>query len=153
MRKMRIWGTEGYASIDFAGRQATLVQPSDEFLSGQLSLDGIDLGQPSSVKDHLFGKVLRVDKVETPGREPLALELEDFVQAVRGHSQPRVGGDDALRAMRLADQVLKSLNAHRWEGEALAPAATQHADARPALQGPHAWRIKSLRQRAQHSGH
>ena len=34
------------------------------------------------------------------GREPLALELEDFVQALRGGARPRVSGDDALRAMR-----------------------------------------------------
>src|SRR5262249_38904551 len=54
VRKMRIWGTEGYVSLDFAARQATLVQPSEEFLGGQLGLDGVDLGQPSSVKEHLF---------------------------------------------------------------------------------------------------
>ena len=117
VRKMRIWGTEGYASLDFAARQATLVQPSEEFLSGQLGLEGVDLSQPSAVKEHLFGKVLRVDQVQTAGREPLALELEDFVQALRGGARPRVSGDDALRAMRVADQVLKSLNAHRWDGE------------------------------------
>ena len=29
VRKMRIWGAEGYASLDFAARQATLVRPSD----------------------------------------------------------------------------------------------------------------------------
>ena len=78
-----------------------------EFLRGELDLEGVDLGQPSAVKEHLFGKVLRVDQVQTAGREPLALELEDFVQAVRGESRPRVSGDDALRAMRLADQVLQ----------------------------------------------
>ena len=117
VRKMRIWGTEGYVSLDFAARQATLVEPSEEFLRGQLGLEGVDLGQPSAVKEHLFGKVLRVDQVQTAGREPLALELEDFVQALRGGSRPRVSGDDALRAMRVADQVLKSLNAHRWDGE------------------------------------
>ena len=32
VRKMRIWGTEGYASLDFAAQQATLIQPSEEFL-------------------------------------------------------------------------------------------------------------------------
>ena len=118
LRKMRIWGSEGYASLDFAAKQATLVQPSDEFLRGQVDMEGVDIGQPTAVKEHLFGKVLRVDKVQTAGSEPLALELEEFVQSVRGISRPRVGGDDALRAMRVADQVIRSLNAHRWEGDA-----------------------------------
>ena len=96
LRKMRIWSTEGYASLDFAAKSATLVQPSDEFLSGRLDLDGVDLSQPMAVKEHLFGKVLRVDQVQTAGREPLALEIEDFVHALRGGTRPRVGGDDAL---------------------------------------------------------
>ena len=36
LRKMRIWGSEGYASLDFAAKSATLVHPSDEFLRGEV---------------------------------------------------------------------------------------------------------------------
>ncbi len=154
LRKMRIWSTEGYASLDFAAKSATLVQPSEEFLSGQLDLDQIDLSQPMAVKEHLFGKVLRVDQVQTPGREPLALELEDFVQAVRNGTRPRVCGDDALRAMRLADQVLKSLNAHHWAGDtSITPLPAQTAEPASVLRGPHAWRIKNRRQNPTVAGH
>jgi predicted dehydrogenase len=150
MRKMRIWGTEGYASLDFATRQATLVQPSEEFLHGMVDMEGVDIGQPTAVKEHLFGKVLRVDKVQTAGSEPLAQELEEFVQSVRGDSRPRVSGDDALRAMQVADQVIRSLNAHRWEGDAAhAPmTAAGPVETGSVLKGPHAWRLKNLRQTA-----
>ena len=68
------------------------------------------------MKERIFGKILRVDQVQGEGREPLALELEDFVQSIRTGSRPRVLGLDALRAIRLADQVLRSLRAHAWEG-------------------------------------
>src|SRR4051794_10271068 len=154
MRKMRIWGTEGYASLDFAAKQATLVQPSAEFLRGEIDMEGVDLGQPAAVKDHLFGKILRVDQVQTAGREPLALELEDFVRAVRGESKPRVGGEDAVRAMRLADQVLRSLNAHHWDGETAAtPLPAQPVETASVLRGPHAWRLKDLRPTAKTAGH
>jgi predicted dehydrogenase len=154
MRKMRIWGIEGYASLDFATRQATLVQPSDEFRGGRLGLEGIDLGQPSAVKEHLFGKVLRVDQVQSAGREPLAMELEEFVQAVRGRSRPRVSGDEALRAMRVADQVLKSLNSHRWDVESTnVTLPAQPVESGSILRGPHAWRLKNLRQSPQRPGH
>jgi predicted dehydrogenase len=146
-RNMRLWGAEGYASLDFATKQATLVQPSEEFLRGELDLSGVDLTQPSVVKEHLFGKILRLDQVQTAGREPLALELEDFVRAVRGESRPRVSGEDAIRAMRLADQVLHSLNSHRWDGDATATATPAHPGVTGSvLRGPHAWRLKSPRQ-------
>jgi predicted dehydrogenase len=140
VRKMRVWGAEGYASLDFAARKATLVRPSEALRRGRLELDGLDLGQPSAIKDHVFGKILRVDQVACEGPEALALELQDFVAAARGESRPKVGGEDGLRAMRLADQVLRSLESHRWDGSPPLPSGSS-----PALQGPHAWRIKNLK--------
>ena len=144
-RKMRIWGAEGYASLDFAAKQATLIRPSEQLKRGRLDLEGVDLSQPAAVREHLFGKVLRVDRVQEDGREPLALELEDFVSAARGLSRPRVSGEDALRAVRLADQILRSLDAHRWDAET-GPAAAQAVEPPSILQGPHAWRTRSMRQ-------
>ncbi|WP_165065531.1 Gfo/Idh/MocA family protein [Paludisphaera rhizosphaerae] len=136
-RKMRIWGAEGYASLDFAAKQATVVRPSDEFLAGGVDLEGVDLAQPAAVKEHLFGKVLRVDHVEPPTCDQLTMELQEFVASVRGESEPRVDGEAALEAVRLADRIVRNLNAHRWES-ATAPAASIHAGS--VLRGPHAWR-------------
>ena len=153
-RKMRIWGTEGYASLDFAAKQATLVQPSEEFLRGELDLDEIDLSQPSAVKDHLFGKVLRVDQVQAAGGEPLALELGRLCQAGQRPDPARVSGDDALRAMRVADQVIRSLAAHQWEGDpTLSPSLVQTAETGSVLRGPHAWRTRTPRPTPKAGGH
>jgi predicted dehydrogenase len=118
-RQMHVWAAEGYASLDFATRQATVITPSEALRAGRLDLDELDLSQPVQVKERLFssGRVFRVDEVPAPPpREPLALELEDFVRAARTGSRPRVTGEDGLRAMRLADRILASLNAHAWEG-------------------------------------
>ena len=151
VRKMRLWGAEGYVTLDFAAKQGTLVRPSDQLRRGEIDLTGVDLTQPAAIKDHLFGKILRVDQVQTEGREPLALELEDFVSAVRDGARPKVSGDDALRAMQLADQILRSVYAHAWEGvgagrvgplDLSAPSQTLS----PALRGPISWRIKGIRQ-------
>jgi predicted dehydrogenase len=153
-RKLRVWGSEGYASLDLATRKATLIRPSEEFLAGALDMGEVDLSRPEAIKDHLFGKVLRVDHVESTSREPLALELEDFVQAVQNRSRPRVSGDDALRAMKLADQVIRSMNTHRWDGEsASSMLPAQPVEASSVLRGPHAWRLKSQRPSARHQGH
>ncbi|HEX8202057.1 MAG TPA: Gfo/Idh/MocA family oxidoreductase [Isosphaeraceae bacterium] len=148
VRKMRLWGAEGYASLDFAARSARLVRPSDRLRRGDLELDGLDLAQPAAVKEHLFGKVFRVDQVQAEGREPLALELEDFIQAVRTGSSPRVTGEDGLRALHLADQILRSLNAHRWDGHPDGPTGPRDVpEPRPepiaGLAGPISWRLRN----------
>ena len=103
-------------------KQATLIRPSEQLRRGRLDLEGVDLSQPAAVREHLFGKILRVDRVQAEGREPLALELEDFVSAARGLSRPRVSGEDALRAVRLADQILRCVETHRWDAESVAAA-------------------------------
>lgn len=151
-RKMRLWGAEGYTTLDFATRQGTIVRPSDQLRRGDLGLSEVDLSQPAAVKAHLFGKILRVDQVEpAKGPDQLTLELEDFVQAVRTKSRPRVNGDDALRAMRVADLVLRDINAHQWEGIPSGPVGPHHLPqpltAHPsALRGPLSWRTRNSRQ-------
>jgi predicted dehydrogenase len=153
IRKMRIWGAEGYASLDFAAKSATLVHPSEQLKNGRLELEGVDLTRPAAVKEHLFGKVLRVNHVSTDtegSSDSLTLELENFVAAARGLERPRVTGEDALRAMRLAAQVVQSLETHRW-GPELAT-ATAAADGLPAFQGPHVWWLNSLRRNTSGAG-
>jgi predicted dehydrogenase len=151
VRKMRIWGPEGYAALDFATKHGTLIRPSDRLRSGDLELDGLDLGQPAQVKERIFGKILRVDQVEQPeGREPLALELEDFIAAVRTGSRPKVTGAEALRAVALADRVIKSLNTHHWEGIANGPTGPLDLPAPTVepivgLAGPKAWKYHGIK--------
>jgi predicted dehydrogenase len=155
VRKMRIWGAEGYASLDFAARRATLVRPSDQLRRGRLDLEGVDLSQPDAVKQHLFGKILRVDQVQAGPAEPLALELENFVAAARGLEDPRASGEDAVAAMRLAELVLRSMESHRWDGATMGttPAPALAPETGSVLQGPHAWRIKNLRHSTNPSGY
>jgi predicted dehydrogenase len=146
-RKMRLYGAEGYASLDFATRQGTLIRPSEELLRGEVDLDGVDMSQPAEIKERVFGKVLRVERVQTEAREPLALELEEFVQAVRDKSVPRVSGLDALKAITLADEVLTSLRSHRWAGlDASSMAPLPSHDPAHTLRGPISWRLPVARQ-------
>jgi len=150
VRKMRLWGPEGYVTLDFGAKQGTVIRPSDRLRRGEVDLEGLDLSQPSAVKERIFGKILRVDQVQGEGREPLALELEDFVQAVRTGSRPRVTGADALRSIRLADQVLKALGAHAWEGRPDGPVGPHDlpeplAEPIVGLPAPKSWRYRGSR--------
>ncbi len=151
VRKMRLFGAEGYATLDFAAKRGTLVRPSEQLRRGEIDLEGLDLTQPDAIKERVFGTILRVDQVQTEGREPLALELEDFVQAARHGTRPKVSGDDALRVMRLADQILQAIHAHQWDGVPTGPIGPHlHpqvlTDSGHALRGPLSWRLQGSRQ-------
>lgn len=55
----------------------------------------------------------RMIKYLTPNIEPLQTELEVFVAAVRGERRVAVSGEDALRALMVAEAVLESAATHR----------------------------------------
>jgi predicted dehydrogenase len=48
--------------------------------------------------------------------EPLRIELEDFVAAVRERRDPRVSGEDGRRALDLAARVAAAVDASPWPG-------------------------------------
>jgi predicted dehydrogenase len=68
-----------------------------------------------------YGQVLYrqdglIEKVYTSKIEPLHAELEHFVSCVRGGDQPSVGGEQALKALRLASIVEKmAIESQGWE--------------------------------------
>jgi predicted dehydrogenase len=68
-----------------------------------------------------YGQVLYrqdglIEKVYTSNIEPLHAELEHFVTCVRGGNQPSVGGEQALKALRLASLIEQmALDGHVWQ--------------------------------------
>jgi len=67
-----------------------------------------------------YGQVLYrqdglIEKVHTSNIEPLHAELEHFVSCVRGGDQPSVGGEQALKALRLASVIEQmALDGQPW---------------------------------------
>lgn len=72
-----------------------------------------------------YGQVLYrqdglIEKVYTSNIEPLHAELEHFVQCVRGGKQPSVGGEQALKALRLASRIEQmALDGQVWQPDDL----------------------------------
>jgi predicted dehydrogenase len=70
-----------------------------------------------------YGQVLYrqdglIEKVYTSNIEPLHAELEHFVNCVRGGEQPSVGGEQALKALRLASLIEHmALDGSAWDTE------------------------------------
>ncbi|MEM9005399.1 MAG: Gfo/Idh/MocA family oxidoreductase [Cyanobacteria bacterium P01_F01_bin.86] len=75
-----------------------------------------------------YGQVLYrqdglIEKVYTSNIEPLHAELEHFVNCVRGGEKPSVGGEQALKALRLASLIEQmALDGTAWQGPDLAAA-------------------------------
>mgnify|MGYP005846688681 CR=1 FL=1 len=70
-----------------------------------------------------YGQVLYrqdglIEKVYTSNIEPLHAELEHFVNCVRGGEKPSVGGEQALKALRLASLIEQiAMDGQLWQQE------------------------------------
>jgi predicted dehydrogenase len=129
-RKMRIWSPEGYASIDFAKRRLTLVQPSEELRRHGLDPGKLDPPSRALLKDELFARHFEVlEKDCNTGSDQLTSELKDFVRCVQQGTRPRVDGEAGRDAIDLASRILQSIRTHSWEGGAGGPIGTSQLPA------------------------
>jgi len=83
VRKIRFFQQDAYVSVDCASREADVYR-----------IETVD-GKP----------VIRGGSIDVQDAEPLRVELEDFVAAVRVGGTPRVSGEDGCRALALAERV------------------------------------------------
>jgi predicted dehydrogenase len=99
LRRLRVFGGDLYCSVDMDGRTVS---------ASRLSRGG---GGP---------RIEAVD-VPVPDGDSLALELADFVAAVRERRRPLVDGEAGRDALRLALRVSEAAEEHRRRSAADAP--------------------------------
>jgi predicted dehydrogenase len=88
VRKIRFFQPDAYISIDYAARE----------------VEAYRLARRDGERPAIEG-----GKLPVPKDEPLALELADFVAAIRDGRSPMVTGEDGRRAVLLADQITREM--------------------------------------------
>lgn len=120
-RQMSVWGPEGYASIDYARRRLTLIQPAEPLRWLRQNLQTLEPATLTTLKNELFGRHLQVLRLHHNAGDQLTKELEDFVRCVQTGAAPRADGEAGLAAVRLALRVLDCIRSHPWQGQVDGP--------------------------------
>ncbi|HMP17140.1 MAG TPA: Gfo/Idh/MocA family oxidoreductase [Gemmatales bacterium] len=116
VRAMHLFGSEGYAGIDFARKNCTLVQPSLSFRNGIPDVRNLDPQSMARFKETLFSQYMPAQTTAESKLDQLTAELSDFVTCVQTGRQPKVTGEDGLAAVSLAQSILANMGSHDWEG-------------------------------------
>ena len=131
-RSLQAWSARGCVTCDMHTREVKRFAPSDALRFGPAPLEmarqpGADIEQ---LKKDIFGHFVAVETlpVNAFGPDALTQELTEFVDCVQNGSEPHVDGEQAFQAMIVAEAILKSLAAHRWDGLA-------HGDIEPQIDG------------------
>jgi predicted dehydrogenase len=88
MRHMHLFQPDGYVSIDFQSRK------------GAIGRRSVETGRKPMVA---------VEEFQAGDDEPLRLQLESFLQAIRAQSCPVVSGEDGMAALEVAHRVLSAI--------------------------------------------
>jgi predicted dehydrogenase len=110
VRKLRLFQPHEYLSLDFA-RQELLTIKVDPALLAQLTA-GAYLSASGSAEGSHPSRGLSLEKLDPTRAEPLRLELEDFLSAVRHRTQPRVTGAAGRAALALALEINQQIASH-----------------------------------------
>lgn len=89
MRRLRVFQPDGYVSIDFQARQ------------GMVGRRLVSQARKPSVE---------FEEVKGGDEEPLKLQLEAFLNAIRTGRRPVVSGEDGVAALELAHHVLQAIH-------------------------------------------
>ncbi|HSF15356.1 MAG TPA: Gfo/Idh/MocA family oxidoreductase [Vicinamibacteria bacterium] len=89
VRKLRVFERDRYISLDYLKQEALRYRLSSE-----------DGGRRPEI---------RQDELSFCRGEPLRIEIEDFLGSIRGGHEPRVRGEDGLRALELARRVADAM--------------------------------------------
>ncbi len=104
MRKMRIFQRDNYISLDFItglSEVYRLVPLDQDTGSSTISFGEIGVGEKK--------KRVIYEQPEIKEQNALQYELQLFVDSVLSNTKPVVSGEDGLRALRVAEQILQKI--------------------------------------------
>jgi predicted dehydrogenase len=114
MRKTRIFSEDCYITIDTLAKEAWIYRTTPQLGEALKKLPkdrDLNLADLATIPKEFYS----VQEVKLEEQEPLARELQSFLEAVEQGREPVVPGEHGVRAMKAADTILKEMRAHRWK--------------------------------------
>jgi predicted dehydrogenase len=105
-RKMRLFSTEGYVSIDYQKRDGIVVRRAGNLASMRQAVAKIKSGEITDLSQLNYGELVQIEHLEIDGTDPLRAELESFINAVTTGTPPEVSAEDGLAAVELATRIV-----------------------------------------------
>ncbi|MCA8939514.1 MAG: Gfo/Idh/MocA family oxidoreductase, partial [Planctomycetes bacterium] len=112
-RKMRMFCKSKYVNLDFAAKQAWIYTKTAKLDDPNFKVEETDISGIDNLMQFVFNDLINVEHVDINSEgEPLRAELDAFLKAVETGQRPEVDGEDGVRAIALAHDILAACKAH-----------------------------------------
>lgn len=113
-RRVHVFTRQAYLSVDYLKKTGIVIKADPnknvvEWIRQQRQRGDFN---PAGVN---WLDLLHIEPLEIDDKEPIRLEQEAFLRAVRDRSYtPEVSAEEGLAALRCAQQILRAVKKHRW---------------------------------------
>ncbi|MCW5555261.1 MAG: Gfo/Idh/MocA family oxidoreductase [Verrucomicrobiae bacterium] len=119
MRKIRVFSggeVPSYISLDYRAQEGFIYRiardgEEESSILKKLLAAKLGVGKDSTIVSEFGGKRIVREPVPIAKEEPLKLELQHFIQCVREQQTPMVSGESAKRALELAFEITRQVQA------------------------------------------
>jgi predicted dehydrogenase len=114
-RRVRVFTRQGYLNVDYLKKTGIIIKAAPnsnvvEWIKEQRQRGDFN---PASVN---WPDLLHIEQLEIDDKEPVRLEQEAFLRAVRDRSfTPEVSAEEGLAALRCAQKILHAVRKHKWD--------------------------------------
>jgi predicted dehydrogenase len=114
-RRVRVFTRQAYLNVDYLKKTGIVIKTAPntnvvEWIKEQRERGDFDL---TSVN---WPDLLHIEQLQIDDKEPVRLQQEAFLRAVRDRSfTPEVSAEEGLAALKCAQQILNAVKRHRWD--------------------------------------
>jgi predicted dehydrogenase len=114
-RRVHVFSRQAYLSVDYLKKSGIIVKTAPnvnvvEWIKQQRESGELDL---TSVN---WPELLHIEPLQIDDKEPVRLEQEAFLRAVRDRSfTPEVSAEEGLAALKCAQKIIACVQRHKWD--------------------------------------
>lgn len=128
-RSLQVWSDKGCVSANLHTREVTSWTASNPFQAnpGLVHSIAAATADPRTLKDSVFGEWIESETVQGDACDQMSLELRDFIDSMTEARQPLVTGQEAIKAMQVAEQVVEGLELWSFQSQGNATSSRRAA--------------------------
>ncbi len=112
-RKVRVFSRQAYLSLDYFRKEGIVIKTDPnvdvvKWIRERQEKQDFDFTQVN------WPELLHIEQLEITDAEPLKVEQQSFLKAIRDGGRPEVTAEDGLAALECAEQILACVRNHHW---------------------------------------
>jgi predicted dehydrogenase len=112
-RRLRIFSTDAYVSLDYQKRYGIVAQRSGNVDAIRQAVARIRSGEVHDLSELNYADLVHIEELQIDDVEPLRAQLDAFINAVQSGSRPPVTGEDGLAAVEIAERIIEAIGPQR----------------------------------------